>query len=346
MRRKRPPLGRSELLSWLNGYLGLDAPTYLHLKLKRIEDGKNGAVSALILDSVLFGLRKKRRVPLHRVKWCARSEYDIMSNYRLVQDALRATGSMKEIPTAALLKGNFRLVFDWLTWLRRFVSATLGARDGVELTLPPLGYDMHDNRSLCIGVPPPSSTLKAVTKLKSKRKMHAVQESVSLEEGTSGGDSKKYTQLQQEISGRNSQREVQTNLRNDAHTPAKVLEEIHTLESRLQSTSAAVRPQLAAATRDRIKRAHSILNAADERCQGACLVSKRDQDCENDDSQHEREAKAPQLQRIWKEQMPWNSKEFRAKERRHIDDREQGVLARLALREQVMMMTFENNISD
>ena len=349
---KRPSLGRSELLSWLNAYLWLDDPECLHLKLKHIEDGKNGAVSALILDSVLFRLGKKRRVPLHRVKWCARSQYDVMNNYRLVQDALRATGSMKEVPTSGLLKGNFRLVFDWLTWLRRFVSATLSTRDGgAEWRAPPAGYDMHDRRSLCLGVPRPSSALTAVRKRKKdkdKEKTGGKTEVESTTRKNSEGSGASRTDSTTDMRARTTREDGSKSAkvaREEGRVShdggkTKVAAETKALQPSLPGPPPAPAPppavsaQVDAAVLDRIKRAHSILSAADARCRGACSLPA--QSCA-------REIVAPkrqrgQLQTIWKEEMPWNSEEFRAVERRHLDDREEGLTARLALREGMMMM--------
>jgi len=67
-------VGRRAILEWLN--------TTFDMSLKKIEDLANGAVALQIMDALFPG-----SVPMSKVRWNARAAPEMMSNYKLLQQA-------------------------------------------------------------------------------------------------------------------------------------------------------------------------------------------------------------------------------------------------------------------
>ena len=62
-------VGRKEILDWLNGLLELD--------VAKIETTASGAIACQILDAIYPG-----KVPMHKVNWEAKAEYEFVGNYK------------------------------------------------------------------------------------------------------------------------------------------------------------------------------------------------------------------------------------------------------------------------
>lgn len=67
-------VGRKEILEWLNGLL--------RLNLSKIEETASGAIACQLLDILYPGA-----VPMKRVKWNAKLEYEFVHNYKILQTA-------------------------------------------------------------------------------------------------------------------------------------------------------------------------------------------------------------------------------------------------------------------
>ena len=75
---------RTEILRWIN--------QMLELKLTLIEQLSTGAVYCQLLDAVCPGI-----VPLHKLNWKARTEYEFMQNLKVLQLVFDRVGMTKKL---------------------------------------------------------------------------------------------------------------------------------------------------------------------------------------------------------------------------------------------------------
>ncbi|GLC46030.1 Microtubule-associated protein RP/EB member 1 [Pleodorina starrii] len=122
-------LGRGEILSWINDTLSL--------RLNKVEETCNGAVACQLLDVLHPGT-----VPMAKVDFNANNEYQMINNYKVLQDCFNKLKIDKYVEVARLVKGRPLDNMEFMQWFKAYW-------DQVTMGQPPAPYDGPGRRSLC-----------------------------------------------------------------------------------------------------------------------------------------------------------------------------------------------------
>jgi RP/EB family microtubule-associated protein len=100
-------VGRKEILDWINSTLDVN--------LAKIEDTASGAVACQLLDIMHPG-----QVPMHKINWAAKQDFEFVANYKILQTAFNKLGIEKHVEVDRLITARYMDNLEFMQWFKRF----------------------------------------------------------------------------------------------------------------------------------------------------------------------------------------------------------------------------------
>jgi RP/EB family microtubule-associated protein len=106
-------VGRKDILDWINGQLSLT--------LTKVEQTAPGAVACQLLDVMYPG-----KVPMHKVNWDAKVDYEFIQNYKVLQTCFTKLKIDRHIEVDKLVRAKYQDNLEFMQWFKRFFELNMG----------------------------------------------------------------------------------------------------------------------------------------------------------------------------------------------------------------------------
>jgi RP/EB family microtubule-associated protein len=103
-------VGKSVLLKWVN--------ELLQTNIAKVEEMANGAYHCQILDALYPG-----KVPLQKVNFNAKHEYEFVKNFKVLQDVFTQQGVKKHVDVEKLVKAKYQDNLEFFQWIKNFFDS-------------------------------------------------------------------------------------------------------------------------------------------------------------------------------------------------------------------------------
>lgn len=147
---------RQELVNWVN--------STLQLSITKVDECGKGYVYCQLLDSIY------NDVAVSRVKFDARSEYEYLNNFKILQASFTAHGIDRPVPVERLVKCRLQDNLEFLQWFKRYWDANFpghpydaAARRGSKVSRAPSANAVH----------PPAPSSRTTTPVQSSRSLNS-----------------------------------------------------------------------------------------------------------------------------------------------------------------------------
>jgi len=105
-------LGNAALVKWVNEFLELETP------MKKVDELSNAICYAQLLDALFPG-----KVPVSKINFSAKNEYDLINNWKVIQGVFTAQGISKPIDVAKLVKGKTQDNLEFCQWFKSYFDS-------------------------------------------------------------------------------------------------------------------------------------------------------------------------------------------------------------------------------
>lgn len=121
-------VGKNQLLSWVNGFLGLG--------IRRVEELANGAVYCQLLDALYPG-----KVQMKKVDFTVKTDFEFIKNWKIVQNTFLKMDVSKHIPVERIIRARYQDNLEFLQWFYQYFNNVYNGNE----------YDAQARRRLCRG---------------------------------------------------------------------------------------------------------------------------------------------------------------------------------------------------
>jgi microtubule-associated protein, RP/EB family len=112
-------VGRKELLDFLNDLLDL--------KLQKIEETAPGHIACQLVDIMFPGT-----IPMSKVNWGAKNDYEFVQNYKLLQSAFDKHHIQRHIDVDKLIRAKYQDNLEFQQWFKAFFDQSGATKEGYE----------------------------------------------------------------------------------------------------------------------------------------------------------------------------------------------------------------------